>query len=147
MVSLVGAQHQRTLGSRIRPIFITDDNEVKIKPELRKKLLATSGINQDASIVSVRMQSRFLAHPYYMREPKGELEALLTGEFFDTDNFYVHTPQDFADLDRLTNEMTDLYKKEPSYNVLKCQPMIGTAVAAFDGETNTWLRAEVIDVD
>ena len=56
MVSLVGAQHQRTLGSRIRPIFITDDNEVKIKPELRKKLLATSGINQDASIVSVRMR-------------------------------------------------------------------------------------------
>ena len=25
--------------------------------------------------------------------------------------------------------------------------MIGTAVAAFDGETNTWLRAEVIDVE
>ena len=25
--------------------------------------------------------------------------------------------------------------------------MIGTAVAAFDSETNTWLRAEVIDVE
>ena len=52
-----------------------------------------------------------------MREPKGELEVLLTGEFFDTDNFYVHTPQDFADLDRLTNEMTDLYKKEPRFDL------------------------------
>ena len=52
-----------------------------------------------------------------MREPKGQFEILLTGEFFDTDNFYVHTPKDFADLERLTTEMTDRYKKEPRFDL------------------------------
>ena len=59
LAALVDTQHQR-IGSRVRPLFITDDNQVKVKPDLRKKLFASFGINQDASIVSVKMRKSII---------------------------------------------------------------------------------------
>ena len=75
------------------------------------------------------------------------MEVYLAGEFFDVDNFFVQTTEDHAAVTRLTEDMTAMYKKDEASTRInpKTRPMIGSPVAVFDQDSNTWLRAEVID--
>ena len=75
------------------------------------------------------------------------MEIYLAGEFFDVDNFYVQTTHDHADVERMTEDMTAMYKKDQTINRINpaTRPLIGSPVAVFDHDSNTWLRAEVID--
>lgn len=140
--SIVEAQYHTAKN----PLFITDDGHVKVKPNMRKSLFESYGISQDKSF-KMRIESRFKPHAF--RNPnddKKPLNILLAGEFYDVDNFYVHTKQDYTDLEKINEQMTCLYKSDQSYNQLNCRPVIGSAVAAFDVDSNQWLRAEVIEV-
>ena len=75
------------------------------------------------------------------------MEVYLAGEFFDVDNFFVQTVEDYAIVTKLTDDMTKQYKKDQTFNRIdpSTRPMIGSPVAVYDYESNTWLRAEVID--
>ena len=77
---------------------------------------------------------------------KGEkIYVKLYGEFFSASQFYVHPVEDWERLVTLTNDMVAYYSDNTSDKIIR-QPAIGAAVAIYDDQDESWLRAEVINI-
>ena len=88
------------------------------------------------------IESRFESRKSY----KGEkLYVKLYGEFFSASQFFVHPVEDWEKLVTLTSDMMTYYSDNTFDKIVK-RPVIGAAVAIYDDQDESWLRAEVVDI-